>query len=161
MTISPIIDAHALPSPVAIATIGIVVPARNEERRLPRCLAALESAAGALRRSEASAPRVRIIVVVDGCTDRTREIAAGWAGVDVVVIDAGRVGAARASGIGHLLAAEAAAGTEAQQVWIACTDADSAVPTDWLQTQLPLARSGADMVLGTAESASVQAIQTC
>jgi len=34
-------------------------------------------------------------------------------------------------------------------MWIACTDADSIVPADWLVAQLGYARSGAEMVLGT------------
>ena len=34
-------------------------------------------------------------------------------------------------------------------MWIACTDADSAVPADWLQTQLLHARSGVELLLGT------------
>ncbi len=34
-------------------------------------------------------------------------------------------------------------------MWIATTDADSAVPPNWLVTQLALARNGADLVLGT------------
>jgi hypothetical protein len=37
----------------------------------------------------------------------------------------------------------------AASLWIACTDADSTVPSDWLLGQLGYARSGVDMVLGT------------
>ena len=83
-------------SPVEIATIGVVVPARNEERRLPRCLAAIATAATALRVGEAETPRLRVVVVADRCTD-----------------------------------------------------ADSAVPVEWLRLQLHHARSGVELALGT------------
>ena len=41
-------------APVEIDVIGIVVPARNEEVRLPRCLAALDPRAAAAAEREAS-----------------------------------------------------------------------------------------------------------
>ena len=134
---------------VDIAAIGIVVPARNEEERLPRCLAGLDAAIRQLRSAESDPPRIRIIVVVDGSTDGTYRIASEWPGVEVLSSDAGRVGAARAAGVRHLLETESAAGTAAGDMWIACTDADSAVPADWLQTQLVHARSGVELLLGT------------
>ena len=136
-------------APIEVASIGVVVPARNEELRLPRCLAALRKAVLALRAADPTAPRVRIVVVVDDSTDGTHGIAAGWAGVEVVVSDTGRVGAARAAGVRHLLKSEALAGGSDENVWIACTDADSAVPADWLNTQLRHARAGVELVLGT------------
>ncbi len=134
---------------VQISTIGIVVPARNEEERLPRCLTGLEAAIRQLRSAEPDAPRIRLIVVVDGSTDRTYRIASEWAGVEVLRSDAGRVGAARAAGVRHLLATGSAAGIPAGRTWIACTDADSVVPVDWLQTQVVHARSGVELLLGT------------
>ena len=134
---------------VDIATIGVVVPARDEEGRLPRCLAGLDAAAGALQTADADPPRIRIIVVVDGSTDGTDRIASEWPGVEVVRSTAGRVGAARAAGVQQLLQTESAVGAGAGTVWIACTDADSVVPEDWLSTQLLHARSGVDLLLGT------------
>jgi glycosyltransferase involved in cell wall biosynthesis len=132
-----------------IDTIGVVVPARNEARRLPRCLGALITASRSLRQWEPAGPRVRVIVVVDRSTDRTRQVVRRWAEAETVLSRAGRVGAARAAGVGRLLDSEAARGTPAGRVWIACSDADSVVPPDWLRTQLKHARSGTDMVLGT------------
>ena len=136
-------------SPVEIEVIGIVVPARNEEARLPRCLAALESAAASVRAADDAAPAVRAIVVVDGSTDRTLRVAQEWPDVEVVTSDAGRVGAARRAGVQHLLRTTARGGTDPGRVWIANTDADSAVPTDWLSEQLSHARSGVELLLGT------------
>ena len=60
--------------------------------------------------------------------------------VETVLSACGRVGAARAAGVDHLLASEAHRGHWPSSVWIACTDTDSAVPGDWLvhhlQTQI-------------------------
>lgn len=136
-------------SAVEITTVGVVVPARNEQDRLPRCLAAITAATHALQSNDADAPRVRVIVVADRCTDATREIAAQWPGVEVVISDVGRVGAARAAGVSHLLRTENAFGVANHRVWIACTDADSAVPIQWLQLQVKHARAGVELALGT------------
>jgi len=69
----------ALPqSPVAevsIPDVSIIVPARNEEASLGNCLQSLAAQAGVA---------FEIIVVDDGSTDRTREIAKRFAGVRVI-----------------------------------------------------------------------------
>jgi glycosyltransferase involved in cell wall biosynthesis len=136
-------------SPVDIDVIGIVVPARNEESRLPRCLAALGAATASMRAADDSAPRVRVIVVVDGSTDGTLRVARDWPGVEVLSSAAGRVGTARAAGVDHFLRSEAGRATGLERVWISNTDADSAVPADWLSAQLLHARSGVELLLGT------------
>lgn len=133
----------ATPRPT-VTHLVVVVPARNEQERLPRCLRALQDAVGQLLQQRPLV--VRVVVVLDRCTDGTHGIAAGWPGVDVVVSGHGRVGAARALGIRH---AVAAVGGPSPAVWIACTDADSVVPADWLLTHLWHADRGADLVLGT------------
>jgi glycosyltransferase involved in cell wall biosynthesis len=136
-------------SPGVIETIGVVVPARNEEALLPRCLAALHDAARTLRAGERCPPRVRVVVVVDRSADRTARVAETWPGVEVVHSDAGLVGAARAAGASLLLRTESALGSAPRNVWMACTDADSAVPREWLSLHLQLARTGYGLVLGT------------
>lgn len=132
-----------------IRTVGVVVPARNEEARLPRCLDALLTAKTVLQQRHPEGPAVRIIVVVDLSTDRTLHVAEQWPGIEVVLSESGRVGAARAAGVDHLLASEARGDLLPAGVWIACTDADSAVPADWLIHHLQTARCGAQMILGT------------
>jgi glycosyltransferase involved in cell wall biosynthesis len=118
----------------------VVVPARNEEGRLPACLAALREAAGF-----AGIP-VHLLVVADACTDATASVAAeGDAGV--IEIRARNVGAARAAGMAGLL--RQTAGSDPAAVWLATTDADTIVPPGWLYRQLGYARLGWDMVLGT------------
>ncbi len=129
-----------------IAHLGVVIPARDEEELIGRCLA------GVLAARAAVGVRVTVVVVADGCRDRTVEIAR-TAGVEVLEVDASNVGVARAEGVEHVLAAGAD--------WIACTDADSVVPSNWLTEQLRLSET-ADLVLGTvrpdpAELGSAQA----
>lgn len=133
------------PSPPAFARlpITVVVPARNEADRLPRCLAALANADHALQQTGRAGISTRVVVVLDRSTDGSREVLAQWPGVEVVVSDHGRVGAARAMGVQHALRGEGNAPR-----WIASTDADSAVPADWLITHLAHAAAGVDLLLG-------------
>ena len=130
---------------VELTEVLVVVPARNEERLLPRCLQALQDAADRLA-AERPGVAVRVVVVLDRCSDGSAEIVAGWPGVVVVVSDHGRVGTARALGVDHGLGVSP---VPPPGVWIGSTDADSAVPPDWLLTQLRYADEGVDLVLGT------------
>jgi hypothetical protein len=63
----------------------------------------------------------------------------------VVQVRLGVVGAVRRAGVERARLAAA----PGSQVWVACTDADSVVPGDWLVQQLRLARRGYDLVVGT------------
>ena len=129
------------------AEILVVVPARNEEQRIHRCLEALHIAVDDLARDGAgSTPSVRIVVVLDRCTDATAAIVARWPQVNTLHTAFGRVGTARAAGIAYGLGATA---VDPAQLWIACTDADSAVPPQWLTLHLQFADTGADALLGT------------
>jgi hypothetical protein len=55
----------------AITAIGIVIPARNEQAYLGRCLDAIRAAVTHLRSSAYPAIEIRTLVVLDSCTDRT------------------------------------------------------------------------------------------
>jgi glycosyltransferase involved in cell wall biosynthesis len=134
-----------------IEVIDVVVPARNEEELLPRCLEALLTARGHLtsRQAYGSIPEVRIVVVLDSCVDGSSAVAdahaRAHAAIDVVAIAAGSAGAARAHGVAHALAL---AGPDASRRWICTTDADSEVPETWLATHLEAARRDAALTLG-------------
>lgn len=124
------------------AHIGVVIPARDEEELLPRCLASVAAACQALEPHV----RVSVVVVLDSCADGSAAAAAGAAleqGLELHLLEtaAGNVGAARAEG--------AAAALELGAGWIASTDADTVVPACWLQMQVNLASAGYGMVLGT------------
>jgi glycosyltransferase involved in cell wall biosynthesis len=109
---------------------GVVVPAHDEQRLLPACLAALG--------------RAPVVVVADACTDRTAEVARRY-GARVVEIAARNVGVARAAGVRELL--------RQGVTWVATTDADTVVPPGWLEAQLRYAARGWAAVAGTVEVA--------
>ncbi|MBP0600643.1 glycosyltransferase family 2 protein [Herbaspirillum sp. LeCh32-8] len=116
--------------------IGIVIPAHNEEALLDSCLTAARTAA---THPALLAEPVRIMVVLDACTDDSAAIA-GRHRVDTAQVDAMNVGHARAHGAQRMLAAGAR--------WLAFTDADTLVAPDWLAAQLGVR---ADVVCGTVD----------
>lgn len=120
----------------------VVVPVHDEEDLLGPCLVALREAA-----AEAGLP-VDVVVVLDDCRDGSADVARA-AGVRVVEVDHGAVGAARAAGIREALGRPDVAALPPGAVWIACTDADTVVPPHWLRAQHALADGGADVVVGT------------
>ncbi len=128
-----------------VGLLGVVVPAREEAELLPGCLAALVRAAA---HRELSGTPVLLVVVADGCTDGTADLARA-AGARVLETAGGNVGDARHAGVLAVLAEAARAGVPAHRVWIASTDADSRVPGDWLALQAAGAESGVDAVVGT------------
>nr|WP_158458119.1 glycosyltransferase [Pseudomonas fluorescens] len=114
--------------------IAVIIPAHNEARRLGRCLEAVKAAA---RHAEQAGHEVRILVVLDRCTDSSAAIARRHK-VETLEVAAGNVGKARRAGAAWML--------EQGAHWLACTDADSRVPPHWLMWQLECA---ADAVCGT------------
>lgn len=104
--------------------IGVVIPAHNEEACIAACLASVQRAAAC---KALAGERVEIVVVLDRCSDRTAAIVAEH-GVAGLVLAEGNVGRARAAGASRVIARGAR--------WVACTDADSVVPPDWLSAQL-------------------------
>lgn len=126
-----------------ISRIGVIVPAQNESRLLPRCLRALDVAASRLRMAR---PQVdlRIVVVLDSCTDDSATVVSRFVDVVALAVSVGTVGAARQAGLQEL-------GATMAPDWFATTDADSAVPPGWLVHQVDTAASGTHLVLGTVQ----------
>ena len=128
-----------------IDRLVVVVPARDEESRLPRCLTALADAIQAVEEEfGADVPAITVIVVLDSCTDGSAGVVAGWPQFQALECTAGAVGSARRQGV-----AAALSGVNPATTWVATTDADSAVPRRWLAVQLALAEAGTELVLGT------------
>jgi glycosyltransferase involved in cell wall biosynthesis len=132
-------ESIAIPSHLAAhpqpREIIVVVPAHNEEDRLPACLKSVHTAADRVQIP------VTVVVVLDDCTDDSRRMIEPR--VTCLTTAAGNVGAARALGFTH---AATGAGSD---TWLATTDADSLVPRNWLADQLTHHRSGAEAVVGT------------
>ena len=127
--------------------MGIVVPVNNEEELLGPAIAALAVARETLRQHASDdVPWVRLILVLDNCTDGSASIATQWHDVEVLHVDYGAVGAARRHGVHHLLST---CGAPPSELWIANTDADSQVPANWLVHQWELATAGAELMIGT------------
>ena len=94
-----------------LPVVSVIVPARNEEQCLGRCLESLGAQTGV---------RFEILVVDDGSTDRTRAIAESFAGVRVT--DAGELPAGW-TGKNHAVWQGA---QRARGRWLLFTDADTA-----------------------------------
>ena len=119
--------------------IGIVIPAHNEALTIAKCLASVRIAIEQLP----SVIDVYTLVVLDSCSDDTQSLVEA-AGIDYLCCDYRCVGQVRDKGIRHAIANGA--------TWLACTDADSAVPMDWLVQQVEHIRhQPTDMICGVVD----------
>lgn len=131
-----------------ITAVHVVIPARDEEQLLPRCLVSVERARLALRAVRPDL-LIDVTVVLDSCRDRSALVVEA-AGVHSKAVDFGMVGPTRDAGVRWALASGATNGVAPQDLWIACTDADTVVPAHWLTGQVKLAAAH-DAVVGTVE----------
>ncbi len=127
----------------AFWSIGIVVPAQNEEASIEACIRSI--------RLSCEAARVRdywIVIVADSCTDdtlpRARRAVHGVG--EVRECHARSAGSARRCGVDAVLGHFS--DQDLRQVWLANTDADTVVPEDWISVQLRLADTGIVGVAG-------------
>ena len=127
-----------------IEHIGVVVPARDEQQLLSRCLDGLGRAV--TRVQEETDIAVTTVVVLDRCVDASAAVVADY-DVLAIAIDSANVGLARARGCAEVLRRHSPASPST--LWLASTDADSRVPDHWLILQIELAANGAELVLGT------------
>ena len=137
----------------AIRHVEVVVPARDEQAHIEACLRSLLSSVDRLK---AEKPDVSggITVVLNRCTDGTPDIV-GEFGVRVLTSDADSVGAVRRLGTADAINRAQQAGAEPDALWIACTDADTVVPDDWLYRQIEMADTGLDALIGTVTPGDV------
>ena len=120
-------------------SLSIIVPAYNEERRLPATLETLSAYLEKRRFTESE-----IVVVDDGSTDRTAEIVREWSTRNALVRllqnpgNRGKGYAVR-NGFG-----------DARCEWVLFTDADLSTPIDDLaRLEAAIVRSGADGAFGS------------
>jgi glycosyltransferase involved in cell wall biosynthesis len=126
--------------------VAIVIPARDEQELLPRCLRSVQDA----RRMLPSHVTSDLIVVADQSTDDTVEIARNFTSGNgtVVETEVGCVGTARALGVQRALERY---DSVRNRCWLANTDADCKVPATWLQDQLRFANAGFAATAGIIE----------
>jgi glycosyltransferase involved in cell wall biosynthesis len=124
--------------------VAVVIPAHDEEALIGRCLASVTRAVAHAREGEPDL-EVAVVVVLDACSDTTAPQVRRWP-VEAIEIGARNVGTARRVGIERALQALSASPAD---TWIAMTDADTVVPSNWITHQLDLADTGVDLVLGT------------
>ena len=148
----------------AVRRVTVVVPARNEERLIGRCLRGLDGARRRLGRRRPDV-EVEVVVVLDAGTDRTADIVTHHGDVTLLTVEAACVGAARQAGIRHVLEGGHGDDGPAGSVdpvdllghldhgthWVTNTGADSVVPSSWLLEQLAIAEAGHDVVVGLVE----------
>ena len=126
--------------------VAVLVPARDEEDLLPRCLSSLLHAVHLLPANVTS----DLVIVADNCTDSTASLARrmlrgrGY----VMEINAGSVGEARAAAAQAALHRYAGDPT---RCWLANTDADCEVPNTWLTDQMTMAQRGCAAVAGIVD----------
>jgi glycosyltransferase involved in cell wall biosynthesis len=130
-----------------IDTIGVIIPAHDEETLIGQCLNAMYHSRDRLREEIADPPIVQIVVVLDACTDDSAGVASTYRDTAIISVSHRSVGAARAAGARHMLGQPT---VETSRMWLANTDADSEVPLDWLSVMCRMADDGADVVLGNA-----------
>jgi dolichyl-phosphate beta-glucosyltransferase len=128
---------------MAAATVSLVIPAHNEERRLPRLLEALESeaardlAAGGLELVEA-------VLVDDGSVDGTRQLMRDGVATNPLVRAVLRPGRHRGKG-----AAVASGVTAARGELVLVTDVDLSTPLIEAGRLLEPVAAGADLAIGS------------
>lgn len=124
--------------------VAVLIPARDEEELLPRCLRSILIATAALR----ALVRSEVIVVADTSVDRTSQIASGIlkSHGSVVNVSVGTVGTARRLAARYVLTRNRG---PLSRLWLANTDADCVVPPNWIVNQLRLAESGIEAIAGT------------
>ncbi|WP_249010167.1 glucosyl-3-phosphoglycerate synthase [Conexibacter sp. DBS9H8] len=125
----------------------VVIPARDEEATIGDCLAALAV--------QTIAPtQFEVILVADGCVDRTVEFATAGAarlGLRLTVLQGPGAGTGPARRLGMEAAAERLEAAGAHRGLIATTDADSVPSREWLAHQLAHLANGAEVIAGRIE----------
>jgi cellulose synthase/poly-beta-1,6-N-acetylglucosamine synthase-like glycosyltransferase len=123
--------------------VAVLIPARNEELLIQRCLNSVLSACSRLPSSIST----DVVVACDSSTDLTLEIAArvlaDWGiavATEVAIVGSARRLAAR-------VALQRYAGS-LTRCWLANTDADCCVPSTWLVDQIAIADQGIDAIAG-------------
>ncbi len=124
--------------------VAVVIPAQNEEDNIERCVhSAIRAHQAGGRRHE-----IWIVVVADACTDRTAALARRAVGSHGEVIECSPRSPGSARRMGAAAALEHFSAQPRNRLWLANTDADTVVPSNWLDLQLQYAEEGETAVAG-------------
>ena len=124
-------------------SVGIVVPAQNEEGSIENCIDSILASC-----HSADLEEYFIAVVADSCSDQTSTRASralGGAGT-LIECNVRSAGSARRLGVEAVL--DFYKGRPSARIWLANTDADTTVPLNWLAVQLQIADAGMAGVAG-------------
>ena len=130
--------------------IAVLIPARNEEELLPRCLRSVVIACQELPRGTTS----DIVVVSDRSSDSTLSIAKTMLAGNGAALEsmAGNVGVARELATQQaLIRFRQFWHGDLSRCWLVNTDADCEVPHTWLLHQLGIAQRGYHAVTGIVD----------
>jgi cellulose synthase/poly-beta-1,6-N-acetylglucosamine synthase-like glycosyltransferase len=129
--------------------VGVVIPARNEESSIERCIASVLAACDASSRCG----QIWVALVADRCTDQTAVLGRERLGArgEVIQCAAGAPGSARRIGVAAVL--RHFAGRCHRGLWLANTDADTYVPLAWIDTHLQHADDDVEAVAGIVQLA--------
>jgi glucosyl-3-phosphoglycerate synthase len=133
----------------------VVIPARDEEHTIARCL-------GALARQTVGTDAFETILVADACTDATEAVARSVArrlGVTMSVLPGPGTGSGAARRLGMDAAAHRLEALGRGDGLIATTDADSTPAEDWLARQLAHVTAGANVIAGLIELHPEEAVR--
>jgi glycosyltransferase involved in cell wall biosynthesis len=135
-----------LPPPARELRVCVVVPARDEEALVSRCIDALAG------QREVARGEFEILLVLDACCDdtggRARAAAARHPGTVLHLLDGGGRGAGAARRAGMETACRRFEALGRPDGLIASTDADSVPDPDWIARQLDALAAGAAAVGG-------------
>lgn len=140
-----------LPPPDPALRVCVVVPARDEEDLIGKCLKALAT------QESVAHDEYEVLLVLDRCTDETearaREIGAAHPALTLHMLDGPGEGSGPARRVGMDAACARLLQVGRPGGLIACTDADTVVALDWLAAQLRAASQGARAIGGRIELA--------
>lgn len=126
-----------------IKHIGVIIPAKNEEQLLPRCLYSIFRAGELIPKSV----KMDVILCVDSSNDNTLKIGQSIIRSQGTVLEINKtnVGFARKYATEEALRRYQG---PLESFWLANTDADCEVPLDWLNNHLLWARQNIQALAG-------------